>query len=386
MTTDNYALSCEDACVRPISNDRSFTHSKDKSRDVPWRLDRSLFFDSGRGALYSLGLALGLGRQSTVLMPDYVPEGIYAPFKSLGVCIDQYSLDLNLDPVWSELETLLRRSKPSLVVMIHYFGLSKPIDRVCLLAHRYGALVLEDRAHLMPVPGRPDSGAHGDFVLYSLPKVIGVPDGAVLESRTERVALSHLRQGADWRHSLYITMQLIRLIVSTASKWARFPRVWWLAEGAIYRCLPSYSLLMNYFKSCCKMSAISRLLLSAISWEEIVVRRRLLEAIYEESLDRNVFKRFVTSESALNCKMGFPILVEGDRKGLVDRLRRRGIRGIFFDGGWGYIPAGQQHARSRAILKRHFLFPTSPKMTPEEARYVARVANEWAGEITKSAK
>ena len=134
------------------------------------------------------------------------------------------------------------------------------------------------------------------------------------------------------------------------------------------------------------MSAISRLLLSAISWEEIVVRRRLLEAIYEESLDRNVFKRFVTSESALNCKMGFPILVEGDRKGLVDRLRRRGIRGIFFDGGWGYIPAGQQHARSRAILKRHFLFPTSPKMTPEEARYVARVANEWAGEITKSAK
>jgi dTDP-4-amino-4,6-dideoxygalactose transaminase len=344
-----------------------------------------LFFDSGRAALYSLGTALRLGNESSVLIPDYVPEGIYAPFRSQGVRIEQYSLDLNLDPVWSELEALLSRSKPSLVVMIHYFGLRKPIERLSLLCHEYDALVLEDLAHVMPAPGHSDFGAHGDFVLYSLPKVIGVPDGAVFESLTARVPISRLRQGTDWRHSLYVAMQLGRLIVSTVSKWARFPRAWWLVEGAMYRCLPSYGLLMRYFESCCRMSAISRLLLRSMSWEDILCRRRRLEAIYEEYLDKDVFRRFVNAESTLSCGMGFPVLVDGERRGLIEWLRRRGIRGIFFGGGWGYIPEGQEHEASRTVLKRHFLFPTSPRMTVEEARYVARVANEWADDIASTA-
>ena len=104
-----------------------------------------------------------------------VPEGIIYPFQKLNWSIHFYNLDHQGNPNWEELP---KNKAFDLAVLIHLFGQIRNIER---FKHSLCAdtKILEDFAHLLPDKTQFQELV-GDFALWSLPKLLGLPDGALL--------------------------------------------------------------------------------------------------------------------------------------------------------------------------------------------------------------
>lgn len=147
---------------------------------IPYPNARSAFADFMR--------ALRLGSGDTVLLPSYIGwspregSGVFDPVRDMGVPFDFYGMDARLQIDLDHYERQLRRVRPAIVVLIHYFGWPDPslLDAVSL-AREHHAVVLEDSAHAMfsDVIGGV-VGRVGDACLWSLHKLLPVPDGGVL--------------------------------------------------------------------------------------------------------------------------------------------------------------------------------------------------------------
>jgi hypothetical protein len=230
------------------------------------------------------------------------------------------------------------------------------------------------------MPTRASSlGKTGDLVLYSLPKTIGVPDGAVLELRTAQLQRLSLISGRGVGHAMYVAVQLTVLLLDTLAGAAPGSAIFHWLSVTTSRVFRPYRLLMAVFRNPAPMSAVSRFLLRRVPWEAIVRRRREIERRYDEGLDRAAFVRFIdTSTDSAHCAMGFAVLVQR-RDSLVRHLRHYGIRGVTFVRKWDYFPFDDPlHADARTTMQQHFLFPTAPRLTDAEIDLVIQVANEWA--------
>ena len=123
-----------------------------------------------------------------VLLPSYLGwtpregSGVFDPIKELGFRYSFYRVDSRLNIDLDHLEKLLSTKTVGIVILVHYFGRVDPNARVAAaLARDAGALVIEDSAHAMLtdlVYGR--AGDIGDVSLFSLHKLLAVPNGGLL--------------------------------------------------------------------------------------------------------------------------------------------------------------------------------------------------------------
>jgi len=368
-----------------ISNDRSFEIGR--KFPLPPQLQdsgeqRVFFYASGREAMVALCRAIHIQRSRAVLLPAYVPEGLYAPFALSDWKILLYRVDRDLNPDWGHLEQLLAQHEPQLAVLIHYFGLPKPMRRFCDLCHRHGALVVEDMAHayLGETEERP-LGREGDFILYSLPKMLGLPDGGPIVVRNRQAVGDFAAGRESMLHRFYVMQQLLMLEAVTAGR--RIPRpLGGMAQLLLSRLIPlsPYRTLMRYFRRPAPMSRISRFLLRRIDCERFKAKRRALARIYVERLDRSRFEFFPGAELPLNVMMGFPVRVRR-RDDLVRHLARRSIAGVCLVNKWNFIPPQEEEAYREAIevLRGHFLFPVHQRLSARQVERVVEAANSWPG-------
>jgi hypothetical protein len=246
------------------------------------------------------------------------------------------------------------------------------------MSHEVGTLVIEDLAHVMQPPDG-NLGRVGDFVTYSLPKMIGVPDGAPLEVRTSALDIETLRYHRDPRHAAYVLIQTILLGCNTLSRRVLGPQIWRPLRAVYARILRSYTLLKSYYHRPTRMSRWGRRLLRRVPWSKTILHRKSLENLYHRELDSSVFRQFPRAPNRLHCGMGYPVRVD-DRASLVRYLHERGISGVYFAYGWHFIPDGPEYESSRTIMREHFLFPTAASLTIPEVSLVIQIANQWASE------
>jgi dTDP-4-amino-4,6-dideoxygalactose transaminase len=336
--------------------------------------------------MMGLGMSLAMGPEAVVLLPAYVPEGLFAPFKHLGCPIVLYPLDENLDPLWAELEELLLIHGPSLAVIIHYYGLEKDSQRFAELCHRYQTRVMEDMAHVLPGQACP-LGQAGDFVLYSQNKVIGVPDGGVLVCRSVALVPMPVRFHGDFRRYVYFAQQMALLLIVTASR--RFGSGRWLVWVRLLTgpFLNSYRTLMAYYTQPHRASCLTRWLLRHSDWDGWSAERRAHAEQYANGLDPQTFRRLGRAFAPGSGPFGYPVLVQ-NRDGLRQHLAEKGIAGSNLTPRWDFIPSGERHKHpdAVAVLDRHFLFPTAQGLSSEEVACVIVAANEWAKTQGKSAR
>jgi dTDP-4-amino-4,6-dideoxygalactose transaminase len=118
-------------------------------------------------------------------------SGVFDPVEELQLPYDFYKLDDHLHIDLQDMEECLRRNAVRVIVLIHYFGYTDPnYAAVIALAHRYGAMVLEDEAHAMLtdwVGG--ECGRLGDAAIYSLHKLLPVPRGGILAVSARHASL-----------------------------------------------------------------------------------------------------------------------------------------------------------------------------------------------------
>lgn len=360
-----------------INNNRCLQVSR-KNQEPYLAHGRVSYFGSGREALISLAEALHLGPECCVLLPAYMPEGVFRPFDVLRCRIFRYPVDEDLDPIWDILEGLLARETPALAVLIHYFGLEKDAVRFGHLCRSYGTPMLEDMAHILPGPNC-TAGQDGDYVLYSPTKVVGVPDGGILVCRSANAVLPEIGFRLSTRRIIYLCQQISLLIISTLARHVSAgPLLTWLRRLTA-PFLDSYSTLMSYFQSPHKTSWLSRWLLRRCDWTAWAAQRRAHAERYAAGLDPRVFRKLQGKFPVGGGPFAFPVLV-GDREDLQRFLSEHQIAGLTLTTRWDFIPREEriQHLATVFVLKHHFLFPTSQTLNEAEINTVIALANRWA--------
>ena len=344
-------------------------------------MQKVYFFASGREAMVALIQSMTMTSNPVVLLPAFVPEGLYAPFKQAHWRIALYKVDRALNPVWDNLETLLRQYRPQMAILIHYFGLPKPIQKFVEICHAHDTLVVEDMAQAYL--GETENGSMGqigDFILYSLPKMIGVPDGAPLVIRQQSAVSDVQKPHESNLHRRYVVQQMITLATTTIA--CRVPtRAGRAGLSLLSRILIAgspYQTLMQYYTTPAPMSNVSLFLLRHIDHQRFLLQRRRLARVYIEGLDRSKFEFFPDAERPLNVMMGFPVLLT-HRDAFVRYLDRNSIAGVYFVDRWNFIPRGQGEIYSDAIevLRSHFLFPLHQRLSVAQVQHVVEVANSW---------
>ena len=137
---------------------------------------------SGRAAIYHALLQLQIRPQRQVLLPSYHCPTMVAPVLLAGAtpryfCLTSEGLP-DLDRISPD--TL---SEVDAILVPHYFGLPKSLERVRAWCDQHGIALIEDCAHcLFGQAGERQVGAWGDFASASLSKFLPVPEAGLLAS------------------------------------------------------------------------------------------------------------------------------------------------------------------------------------------------------------
>lgn len=121
-------------------------------------------------------------------LPDFFCNASSEPARAVGAELVFYPVTETLAPDWAACWVLAERARPSLFVLVHYFGRANDAEGARAFCAENNAALVEDAAHVLkPCAG---IGRVGDFVLYSPHKLLGIPDGAVLVAREADAALA----------------------------------------------------------------------------------------------------------------------------------------------------------------------------------------------------
>lgn len=347
-------------------------------------------FATGREALTALLRSLHPSPGAEIIVQGYTCVVVPNAIQAAG-CVPVYAdIDretLNMDPADTE-----RRITPKTVAVIcqHTFGIPADTHRLRALCDRYGLVLIEDCAHVLPdEEGPPSIGRDGDFLLLSFGRdkaVSGITGGALLSRRPAASVLLQAEEGRAGSLSLFRIKRLLLYplvyavarplyglglgkallvlarhvgalvpIVTRAEKQGRM-------DGALHR-LPNACAALA-------LAEFARL-------KEINDHRRRLTALYLAHLTPHSLQ--LTAPKAIHPALPlqkFPVFV----RGAASTRQRLKQRNIHLEDGWTqcvicpvgssleqeqYRPGSDPKAEEAA--ERILTLPTHPTMTEEQA-------------------
>jgi hypothetical protein len=341
---------------------------------------------TARQGLYRYLIATGLKR---ALIPDYAPEGLYAPLKDAGVSVSFYPMppDLRIDPV--AFAQAVAAHRPDLIAYIHPFGLylEENLDTV-RAALPGGALLLEDFALSLPCA---EVAPRGDLALYAFSKLVGVAEGGMLKSGTAPGAgttglwndagpfgragdAAEGGYGAPTAEGRELTVRLERQL-ALQDRMARMRAGPILQRGlalAAGKGAEYYPYLTAHYRAIGEgISDASRRILERIDFEAVTRRRRDLARIYLRGLD----PRFRLAPEAAYLRQAlcaFPVRVE-NQESFHAFLIRGGVQGYRLTDRWWFPPGPPS-----PLHRGHYLLPMVHYLTDAEIGRVIERVNAYA--------
>jgi len=136
-------------------------------------------YSRAREAVADFLSAAGITAGDSILLPAYICSSVLDPFLKLGIRILFYPIDRTLSPNVEAVRELLSQ-KPRAIFLVHYFGFPAGTGDLIQECRENGLWIVEDCAHTLPVPDGSGIGSAGDLTIYSLSKLLPVPDGALV--------------------------------------------------------------------------------------------------------------------------------------------------------------------------------------------------------------
>lgn len=363
-----------------IDNERSISYSATVLNYFDWVNDDCLQFRSGREAIISLIDNLALCEGDCVLIPEFVPEGVYDPFVRKQIVVIKYKLNRALEPDWDCFMRCLLLHKPRLAVIIHFFGIKQDVERFSIMCKRHNTIVLEDMAHL----ARVNEGArkyYSDFVLFSLTKMYGLPDGAILKFNNN-LPIDNFIYTKSINSFLYTLSQALILFFTHLSHKDLFKGLFRHVSIVLIVLLQPYKQLMRYYYKCpSKISALSSYMLRRIDVPKIICNRRKKESLYASKLDSNFFKSMKIGDSTeISCGFGYPVIFETEmiRDDFAAYLTSKGIHGNIFQNRWNFFDKQSNLTSGEIVMRTHFIFPTADHISFADICRIIDISNDWA--------
>jgi dTDP-4-amino-4,6-dideoxygalactose transaminase len=290
------------------------------ARNLPFPLQEPecRLFHSGRYGLRQAVASHNLEPRSEILAPAYHCGSEIAALESAGMVCRFYEGTDELAPDPSELDALLGPRVRGLH-LIHYLGFPQQASRWREWCDARGLLLVEDAAQawLSSYEDRP-VGSVGDIALFSLYKMLALPDGgAVIAMRSwpqQPAACGPALGRAARLHASWLLRQL--------------PIVGPLRRSS--RALPSSDPHAGFIlgNPDTAPSRITRILLPRLIDAGAAARRRRNYRVLLDAIGDRVPPPFTDLPDGA-CPFLFPAETS-DKFGLIDRLARSGIQGIDF--------------------------------------------------------
>ena len=145
------------------------------------------YYQSARAAFEDI---LCSYRDFTLLLPGYIGfspkegSGIYDPVVNSGIRYFFYPMNKKLEIDLRSFESVLTSIKaPKIVLLVHYFGYPDiNMNKIVELCEKENAIIIEDAAHgLFTDFVDHNCGQYGNYVLYSLHKMLPFENGGMLK-------------------------------------------------------------------------------------------------------------------------------------------------------------------------------------------------------------
>ena len=283
------------------------------------------FAASGRAAILACAKSLRIPRESTVLLPSYICPAVLEPFRAWGCEMRFYAMSERLRPATREILHLLESGKVGLLFIIHYFGFPMPDFEEIIAACREREIpVIEDCAHALfsSYKGRL-LGEQGDAAVFSLRKVLPLPEGGIAVIRGDSV--ESCRKPA-------VKISEIGKLLREGLYWAEASsgipvRNYLLGHAGFRRWIEVRDTLpLNAMEA--PMGKLSYWFLKKVPASEIIQRRRanyryLVEGLITKGRKNNGLLLYDELPEGV-CPVGLPILIE-DRDRVRGALYRKGI-------------------------------------------------------------
>jgi perosamine synthetase len=303
---------------------------------------------NGTTALHLALVALGIGPGDEVIVPTLTFVATANAVTYCGarpVFVDVDAETWNIDPAAVEAKVTPRTKG---IIVVHLFGHPADMDAIGVIARRHGLFVLEDaaQAHGAECRGR-RAGSLGDIATFSFfgNKIITTGEGGMVTTSDDALAKR---------------MRLLRTHGMDPDR-----RYWHPVIGYNYR-------MTNI------AAAIGLAQLERVQWQ--LDRRQELAAWYREALGQTgVLTCQAEKDWARHVWWMFSVLVSeeaGNRDGIMDTLRRRGIETRPIVHPLHTLPPyveasqGERFPAAEAIARTGINLPTWAGLTREQVRTV----------------
>jgi perosamine synthetase len=336
-----------------------------------WLPPSSVFYESGRAALWRALWSSGIGPGDEVLLPSYLCESVVSPVVARGATPAFYPVGRNLRPDLAALGAAITPSTRA-VVVIHYLGFPGPIEEMRRLCDRRGLVLIEDCAHaLYSRLGDRSLGTFGDFAIFSPWKSLPLPDGGLFvanapgRSRPEpSQAVMKVDAATTLRRLAYRSLGTLESAVG----WS--PRLGLLRRAGLRRGM--HDRTSGAPVRLRAGSRIAREMLGSAPAEWIVARRRdnyrrLLRAADGLSWARPIFDGLPDGV----CPLGLPLVAE-ERDSWRDRLLGLGVNVRTY---WEHLPAEVDPVRfpeAAWLRDRILVLPVHQRLDPRRVDWLAR--------------
>ena len=295
--------------------------------------DRILLFSHARGAMQFFLQTAGIdNKKRNVLVPAYLGGDYVNRIPESGFNLKFYQIDHGFNPVADDLFEKID-SKTFAVVIVHYFGfLCHHVDRVIDYCRQRNVKVIEDYAHFLYCDDIRKS-IKGDIAIFSLWKLLPVPDGGLLYDNTAGVVQNVCSLSKKSRYSKKIYKNTAKLVLKYYMQKIRF------VPAKKYSPIDDSQADKTY-------SGIRR-----ISNLSESVFRKTYQTGYVDYIRSRRRENFLRSVSALNSHKKtlpfslpftalsdddipyiFPVMFTRTVYGLVDKLRQKGLPFITWPG------------------------------------------------------
>jgi perosamine synthetase len=344
------------------------------------RFDVPAFSGSGvyeysqvREAIADFILVVRMKPGDSVLVPGYICSSVIDPFEKLGIKVLFYPVDQTLAPDAKAVRELLLQ-KPKAILIVHYFGFAARANDVIQECREHGLWIIEDCAHTLPLLNDAVMGRLGDLTMFSLPKLLPVPDGAVVvvnnASLTWPEAPTKVNRKLMLANILWQTANTVEVLVGTSLRTRLRDRrgatrmITALREPAVASGQPaSNGKPSSYHRF--RMSPVAQWIWRQIDLEAVTERRQenyrwLKAALRSVKGARPVFGDL----EPIGAPLGFPIMV-GQRDAIRLKLIAAGVdpRPI-----WSGLPSQVPiagFADARYVAAHNIVLPVHQDLRPK---------------------
>lgn len=334
----------------------------------------SVFVNSGSSAIFLMAYAALLSgelRNEKVIVPSAGWVTTVSPFMQLGFTPIMCGADpdtFGFDP--DQLETMLKKHRPSVVIMVHVLGVPGDMDVLKRLQKKYKFMLLEDACAALGAEydGKKvgSFGAMSSFSFYFGHQLSTIEGGMVNTNDKKLYDLLVLLRSHGWGKDLDEKTHL-RLMKKYKIDGSHKSFTFFVPGLNLRNTEIGAFLGLRMMK---KADAVTRI-------------RKRNHLIYAASLKNVTFQRWNNKTSP--CSISFAVLARdgAHRKALVKELNRNGIEiRIFTAGNLGLHPFWFEnygkfhHPVSDAAYDRGFFLPNHESLTAQDVKSICNVVNK----------